>query len=391
MLASARPASFPIPFAANAGGSFIRSIPTASQIGITDGAASLHDGFVPDNFTQIAAGGVPPFGQDMNGILNRSTAWNQWFEAGGPIVYDATFQAAIGGYPNGAIVQSAIVPGRQWLSIVDNNMNNPDAYPFTGWTTPPGMNPPGTPIPSFQFTVLPGCVLANGLTIGNTGSGGTTPAAIGSPTTFFLYCAIWLQFSQSICPVQFNGANVTRSANPLADWSAGRVIVLPWMYGAGLIGQDNMGSRASSGLNGVPVQSGSANLPGSIVGENLHSLSSGENGVHNHGINDPTHSHGVNDPGHSHGINDPTHNHPVTGSVFGGNSSGGSAGGAFDTVQQHGGLGTALAATGISIQGAFTGISTQGAATGISTQTSGSGNGHNTVGRNFTVAWNLAL
>ncbi len=56
MLSSSIPVRFPIPFANNAGGGYIETIPTASQIGITDGRASLHDGFPPLNFADVGAG-----------------------------------------------------------------------------------------------------------------------------------------------------------------------------------------------------------------------------------------------------------------------------------------------------------------------------------------------
>ncbi|KAA1174648.1 hypothetical protein FP026_29625, partial [Rhizobium tropici] len=73
MKASDIPVKFPIPFAASAGGGYIRAIPQASQIGITNGAASLTDGFPPLTFLPVGAGGTPPWGQDFNGILNEIT------------------------------------------------------------------------------------------------------------------------------------------------------------------------------------------------------------------------------------------------------------------------------------------------------------------------------
>lgn len=126
MLAADLPDRFPIPFADAAGPSYIRPIPEASQIGIEDGAASLTDGFPPDTFTPVTAGGVPPFGQDFNGLLNQITAWNRWQAMGGPVKYDGTFQTAIGGYPQGAVIMSASTVGLFWLSLVDNNTSNPD-------------------------------------------------------------------------------------------------------------------------------------------------------------------------------------------------------------------------------------------------------------------------
>jgi hypothetical protein len=127
MLASSIPNKFPIPFGNSAGGGFIRAIPTPSQVGITNGAASLTDGFPPLTFTAVAAGGTPPFGQDFNGILNQVTAWLRWHEAGGPVVWDNTFSTSIGGYPSGSVVQSATTPGLFWFSSADNNTNNPDS------------------------------------------------------------------------------------------------------------------------------------------------------------------------------------------------------------------------------------------------------------------------
>ena len=132
MQASQVPAKFLIPFANAAGGSYIRNIPQASQIGIVDGAASLTDGFPPLNFLPVGSGGIPPFGQDFNGILNQITQWIRWDAAGGQVGWDATFSAAIGGYPKGAIVTAAVF-GYYWICTVDNNTSNPDTG-GAGWT-----------------------------------------------------------------------------------------------------------------------------------------------------------------------------------------------------------------------------------------------------------------
>jgi hypothetical protein len=58
----------------------------------------------------------------------------QWLQAGGIAVYNAGFQTAIGGYPNNAIIQSAVTPGLLWQSTADSNMSNPDAG-GSNWTT----------------------------------------------------------------------------------------------------------------------------------------------------------------------------------------------------------------------------------------------------------------
>jgi hypothetical protein len=126
------PPKFPIPWANSAGGSFIRTIPTASQIGIVAGEPSLTDGWVPLNALPVAGGGIPPDIRDQNGILNAITKWQQWQQAGGAIPYDATFQTAIGGYPKNAIVGSAVTAGLFWLATTDNNTTNPDVA-GAGW------------------------------------------------------------------------------------------------------------------------------------------------------------------------------------------------------------------------------------------------------------------
>lgn len=119
------PAKFQIAFGASAGVGFIRAIPQASQIGIHDGWASLPDGFPPLNFLPIGSGGVPPFGQDMNGILNQITLWSRWQNAGGMVEFDSTFATAVGGYPQGAVLRAVTLNGF-WYSLRDDNASNPD-------------------------------------------------------------------------------------------------------------------------------------------------------------------------------------------------------------------------------------------------------------------------
>lgn len=123
---SGAPTKVPLPFGTGAGSGFINPIPTPSQIGIANGRASFTDGFPPLNFQPVSAGGVPPFGGDFNGLLFQITAGLQWQQAGGPIIYDPTYSAVIGGYANRAVIASATTPGLWWLSTADNNTSNPD-------------------------------------------------------------------------------------------------------------------------------------------------------------------------------------------------------------------------------------------------------------------------
>ncbi|MBV1834966.1 hypothetical protein [Novacetimonas pomaceti] len=125
------PARFSIPFADAAATGYIRAIPTASQIATTPGAASLTDGFPPVTFDPVSAGGTPPSGQDMNGLLNWITSVLRTFQSGyfGP--WDATFAGDIGGYPMNAIVAGATA-GTYYVSTVDDNVTTPGA-PGAAW------------------------------------------------------------------------------------------------------------------------------------------------------------------------------------------------------------------------------------------------------------------
>ena len=125
----AEPTKITIPWARDDGSK--TAIPDSSQIGIVDGRASFPDGFVPLNGTPKAAGGIPPFKSDMNGILYAITNVLKWVSSGGLFKRDATFQTAIGGYPVGAILLKADNSG-YWMNTVDNNASNPDAG-GAGW------------------------------------------------------------------------------------------------------------------------------------------------------------------------------------------------------------------------------------------------------------------
>ena len=118
------PVKFFVAFASGAGASFVTDpIPVTTGIA---GRASLTSGFPELTFQQLAAGGNPPWGTDMNGILRMVTAWLRFAQAGGiPVVYDAAFSAQVSGYPQGALLQSATL-GHFWISAIDDNPSDPD-------------------------------------------------------------------------------------------------------------------------------------------------------------------------------------------------------------------------------------------------------------------------
>jgi len=240
MLASNAPTSFVAPFAHAAGGGFIRQIPASSQIGITAGAASLADGFPPVTFVAVAAGGTPPWGQDTNGILNQTTAGVQWGQVGGEPIFSATFAEAIGGYPNGAILQSADYTGF-WRSTADNNLSDPDAASASFAGSISGTVLTVTAVASGTVTVgqiLSGTGVTSGTQIISlgTGTGGTgtynvqTSQSASSTTIAATGGVNWLpMFFSTSASIALTNANVTLSA---AQYSKPIIVLTGTLTGA---------------------------------------------------------------------------------------------------------------------------------------------------------------
>lgn len=124
MEASEIPYFIPTPFSSSDLGNATVPIPTAAQ---PNGFASWQQGWGVINATNPTAGGIPPIWQDFKGLFYILSAWSQWVQAGGAIPpYNSTFQTTIGGYPNGALVGSVMLPGTYWRSTADNNASDPD-------------------------------------------------------------------------------------------------------------------------------------------------------------------------------------------------------------------------------------------------------------------------
>ena len=119
------PTPITIPFAASGSKN---TIPTTSQIGMVDGAASYPDGFPPLCGTPLASGGKPPSRADMNGILHGITENLRYLLGGCVPKFNATFAAAIGGYPLGAIVQDNS-GANCYRNLVDGNSTDFNTTP----------------------------------------------------------------------------------------------------------------------------------------------------------------------------------------------------------------------------------------------------------------------
>jgi len=120
------PTQITVPFAT---GGLKNAIPAAANP--TDGHAGYDVGFPAVNMTPKTAGGIPPFGQDFNGIFFEISTALQYLEAGGNFPYSSAFSTAVGGYPKGCVVSTLAQDGL-WINLVANNSTNPDTG-GAGW------------------------------------------------------------------------------------------------------------------------------------------------------------------------------------------------------------------------------------------------------------------
>lgn len=96
-----------------------------------NGLAGFDQGFPAINMVPKTAGGIPPFGQDFNGIFYDLTVAMQYLQAGGSFPYDGVWATAVGGYPVGALVSRTDNQGL-WRNTVANNVTDPEAG-GAGW------------------------------------------------------------------------------------------------------------------------------------------------------------------------------------------------------------------------------------------------------------------
>jgi hypothetical protein len=104
-------------------------IPPASNP--ATGRAGFDQGFSAINMTAKEAGGIPPFGQDFNGIFYEITNILRYMQAGGQPTFSSALATSIGGYPKGAMVLGSDGV-TLWQSKVESNSDNPDTTP-TNW------------------------------------------------------------------------------------------------------------------------------------------------------------------------------------------------------------------------------------------------------------------
>jgi hypothetical protein len=99
-----------------------------------NGVATFDKGFPPITMQPLSAGGIPPSGKDMNGVIYSVTLQQQWQNAGGSYPFNQAFSDLVGGYPRGALIPSSVGTG-QWLNLNEDNVTPPESPTgaTTGW------------------------------------------------------------------------------------------------------------------------------------------------------------------------------------------------------------------------------------------------------------------
>lgn len=93
--------------------------------------ASIQAGFPANTMQSELAGGLPPFGQDMNGYLFLISSHTLYVECGQLYPYSAPLATAIGGYVAGTVLGMTDGTG-MWLCTANGNTSNPDTG-GAGW------------------------------------------------------------------------------------------------------------------------------------------------------------------------------------------------------------------------------------------------------------------
>ncbi|MDM3129243.1 hypothetical protein OGY66_02380, partial [Citrobacter sp. CK205] len=129
------------------------TIPTDSSTSTdNNGVATFDKGFPPITMQPLSAGGIPPSGNDMNGILYALSLKEQWADAGMIYPFNSDFASAISGYPKGSVLLNSQQSGK-WLNLTDGNSTSPESLTgaSTGWV----------PLDNYGVTTITGLAASN--------------------------------------------------------------------------------------------------------------------------------------------------------------------------------------------------------------------------------------
>jgi len=139
----------------DAGGATL-PIPVDSQVGVLVGAASFEDGFPAATMTDPEDGGIPPYGQDMNGLGFMLSQYAALMQAGQIVAYNLVAATAFGGYAVGAKLASTATPGLVWTNNLDGNTDDPDVTPTNWIASVPRYITTSPAVGAFNNVALPG-------------------------------------------------------------------------------------------------------------------------------------------------------------------------------------------------------------------------------------------
>lgn len=89
------------------------------------GGAGYDKGFPDITMTPPEAGGIPPAGQDFNGVLYEVTDILRYMQAGGRPTFSAALAANIGGYLKGSVI-AGDDPLISYKNMISDNSSNPN-------------------------------------------------------------------------------------------------------------------------------------------------------------------------------------------------------------------------------------------------------------------------
>ena len=241
-----------------------------SQIPQTQ-ASAYNVGVDTGSVNSIVAAFTPPITTRINGLTLRIKVANN---NNGPSTVNVGAGSAPLVNPDGSPLGAGAAIANGWIEIVDDTVNyqlissSQQAQSLAGAAT----------TGAFQWRptseTLTGWVVANQSTIGNASSNATQRANVDTANLFAWH---WNNFSNTQCQVFTSGGSpTTRGANAAADFAANKSIQVYDKRGKGVIGVDTMGAGATARLSGVPVTTGNATTPGSVIGENFHTLNLAE-------------------------------------------------------------------------------------------------------------------
>ena len=123
------PYTIPVPFAVAGTRS---QIPLEDTGSLDPNDATFEGGFPRATMIPKTDGGLPPKGQDMNGILYALSVNQKYNQQGGRFKFDPVVVSLDGGYSQGAIIQSNN-NRTAYINNVEGNINNPNDD-MTGWS-----------------------------------------------------------------------------------------------------------------------------------------------------------------------------------------------------------------------------------------------------------------